>query len=95
MFPNFIGFTWKKPENLFFYVFNFQGPKWSLNYLKLWGNEFFHRTRLQREGSATEEVQGRNRHGPRGQMLGSRGAYSFSPRCSDAVDLHLVGCVLT
>jgi hypothetical protein len=95
MFPNFIGLTWEKPENLLFYVFYFQGPKWSPNYMKLWGNEFFHGRRLQREGSATKEVRGRNRHGPHGQMLGPHGACSFSPRCSNVVDLCLVGCVLT
>jgi hypothetical protein len=41
MFPNFIGLTWEKPENLHFNVFNFQGPKRSPNYLKLCGGQFF------------------------------------------------------
>jgi hypothetical protein len=49
----------------------------------------FHGTRLWREGSATEEVQGGNRHDPRGQMLGPHGAYPLPPRCSDVVDLRL------
>jgi hypothetical protein len=94
MFPNFMGLTWKS-QKTFFYVFDFQGPKRSPNYPKFWGNVFFHGTRLRSEGDATGETQGLNEHGPHGHMLGPRGAYLFPHHCSDAIDLHLVGCVLT
>jgi hypothetical protein len=90
MFPNFIGLTWESQKTFFLCFLNFQGPKRTPNYLKVWGNQFFHGTKLWRKGSATEEVRGRNGHGPHGQMPRLRGAYPFSPRCSDAVDLHLV-----
>jgi hypothetical protein len=55
MFPNFIGLTWENQKNLYFNVFNFQGPKQSPNYLKLYGSQVFHGTRLRSEGSATGE----------------------------------------
>jgi hypothetical protein len=54
MFPNF-RINLGKPENPFFDVFDFQGPKRSPNYLKFWGNEFFYGTRLRSEGDATGE----------------------------------------
>jgi hypothetical protein len=39
--------------------------------------------------------RGPNKHGPRGQIPWLRGAYPFPPCCSDAVNLHLDGFVLT
>jgi hypothetical protein len=53
--PQFYRINLGKPENLLFNVFNFQGPKRSPNYMKLCGSQFFHGTRLRREGSATGE----------------------------------------
>jgi hypothetical protein len=64
--PQFYWINLGKPENLFFNVFNFQGPKRSLNYLKLCGSQFFYETRLWSKGSATGEPRGPNEHGPRG-----------------------------
>jgi hypothetical protein len=54
---------------------------------------FFHGTRLRSKGDATGEPRGPNGHGPCGHIPWPRGAYPFFPRCSGAVDLHLVGCV--
>jgi hypothetical protein len=54
--------------------FNFQGPKRSPNYLKLCGHQFFHGTRLRREGSATGEPRGPNKHGPCNQIPWLHGA---------------------
>jgi hypothetical protein len=64
--PQFYLINLGKPENLFFNVFDFQGPKRSPNYLKFCGSLFFHGTRLRSEGDAIEEVRGGNGHGPHG-----------------------------
>jgi hypothetical protein len=53
MFPNFIGLTSENQKTYFSMFFNFQRPKQSPNYLKLCWSQFFHGTRLRREGSAT------------------------------------------
>jgi hypothetical protein len=76
IFPNFIRLTSESQKTLFSRLLTFK-PKQSPNYLKFWGNEFFHGTRLRSEGDATGEPQGPNGHGPRGQMPGPRGAYLF------------------
>jgi hypothetical protein len=93
--PQFYWINLGKPENLFFNVFNFQGPKRSPNYLKLCGSQFFHGTRLRSEGDATGDPRGPNEHGPRGQIPWPRGASLLAPCCSDAVNLHPDGFVLT
>jgi hypothetical protein len=80
-------------ETSFSMFFNFQGPKRSPSYLKLCGRQFFHVTRLWREGSATGEPRGPNEHGPCGQILWPRGACPFPPCCPDAVNLRLDGFV--
>jgi hypothetical protein len=54
--PYFYWINLGKAENLFFHVFNFQGPKRSPNDLKLCGVQFFHGTKLRSEGSTTEEA---------------------------------------
>jgi hypothetical protein len=93
--PQFYRINLGKLENLFFNVFNFEGPKRSPNYLKLYESQFFHGTRLRREGSAIGEPRGPNKNGPRGQIPWSCGACPFSPRCSDAVNLCLDRFILT
>jgi hypothetical protein len=75
--PKFYRINMGKPENLFFNVFNFEGPKRSPNYLKLSGSQFFNGTKLWREGSATGEPRGPNEHGPCGQIPWLRGASLF------------------
>jgi hypothetical protein len=77
MFPNFIGLTLENQKTSFSIFFNFQGPKRSPNYLKLCGIQFFHGTRLWREGSATGKPRGPNEHGPRDQIPWPRGASPF------------------
>jgi hypothetical protein len=80
MFPNFIGLTWENKKTSFsMFLINFQGPKRSPNYLKLWGNKFFHIIRLRSEGDATGEPRGPNEHGPSGQIPWPHGASPFPP----------------
>jgi hypothetical protein len=64
--PNFIELTWENQKTSFSIFFDFQGPKRSPNYLKFWGNEFFHGTRLMSGGDATGEPQGPNGLSPCG-----------------------------
>jgi hypothetical protein len=88
--PQFYWINLEKSENLYFNVFNFQGPKQSPNYLKLCGSQIFHGTRLWSEGSATGDPRGPNEHGPRGQIPRPHGASPFPPCCSNAINFIMI-----
>jgi hypothetical protein len=90
--PQFYWINLGKPENLFLNVFNFQGPKQklpeTLRVPVFPRNKTLERRKCNRGATRAE-------HGPRDQIPWSRGASSFPPRCSDAVNLRLDGFVLT
>ena len=94
-FPHLFGINPAEPENPFFHVFDFQGPKRRPNDLIFYGRRFLEGTKRMSEGSKQTETRGPKEVGPRSPGTRPHGALPFPPRGSDAVDLRLSGFVLT
>jgi hypothetical protein len=80
--PQFYWINLGKLGNLYFYVFNFQGPKRSPNYVKLCGCQFFHRTRF-----GEKEVQQGSHEGQTSMVHAARFLGRMGPTRSSLVVL--------
>jgi hypothetical protein len=94
MFPNFIGLI-RENQKTSFSMFLTSRTQTASKLSEILGNEFFHGTRLRSERDATGEPRVPNGNGPCSQMPRRVGPTHPPPRCSDAADLRLVGCVMT
>ena len=83
----FYGINPAQSENPVFYILMFQGPKQRPNDLQFWEHLYLEGRRPGSEGSKQTEVLGPKGGGPRGHSTWPRGAHSFGPRGSVAVDL--------
>ena len=95
-FPHLFGINPAEPENPFFHLFDFQGPKRRPNDLIFHERQFLEGTKRRSEGSEQTETQGPKEVGPRGQIPWPR---AWDPpswaSCSDVVRFRLRGFVLT
>ena len=94
-FPHLFGINPAEPENPFFHVFYFQGPKRCPNDLRFYGAQYLEGRNRTSQGSAKKEVRGGNWVGPCGPCTWPREAPPFPPRGSDAIDLRPRAFVLT
>ena len=58
-FPQLFGINPAEPENPFFHVFDFQGPKRRPNDLRFHGDHFFEERKCTSQGSSKGEIRGR------------------------------------
>ena len=87
--------TLRSQETLFFFLLCFSDPN---VVRKIWKNTeviILEGSRRRSEGIKQTEPGRPKRGGPRGQVLWPRGAHSFGPRGSVAVDLSSTDSVLT
>ena len=89
-FPHLFGINPAEPENPFFHLFDFQGPKRRPNDLIFHGRQFLEGTKRRSEGSEQTEIQGPKEVVPHGQGIWPRGTIYFLPRTSFFADPWLV-----